>query len=52
MEKQQYQSPRIKVVEVKHKQVLCASPTGTFSLGNSTVGAGGEEDWNDTTLDW
>ena len=52
MEKQQYQSPRIEVVEVEQKQVLCASTTGTFGLGNSTVGAGGDEDWSDTILGW
>ena len=32
MEKQQYQSPRIEVVEAEQSEVLCASPTGTKSM--------------------
>ena len=41
MEKQQYQSPRIKVVEVKQKQVLCASPYTTKSMDEEDLDGSG-----------
>ena len=32
MKKKQYQSPRMKVVEVNAQQIICASPGGTKSM--------------------
>lgn len=51
--KKQYQAPQMKVVEVSQTEIICASPTGTFSISDGgSIGKGDDSDWSDTNLDW
>ena len=50
MEKQQYQSPRTKVVEVQQRQVLCVS-NGTFGV-DGDIKKGDDKDWVGGELGW
>ena len=43
----------MKVRKVQQIQIVCGSTNGTFGVSNNgKVGAGSEEDWSETNLNW